>query len=103
MEEVNVEQQLQEQAQQARELYEKRYGEPVPDEYANDKAFLSALLSDPKWDAKAYMKEKEDDLPNSADALWPIYRETFGKNVANIKKNDVAWMKAQIRAARDKE
>ena len=93
----------------ANEVYEEKYNEPIPDDFKNDLGFLSAL-SDPKWDAKAYIAERqtvddgedEDVLPETAKELQEIYFKEFGKNVANIKKNDTGWIKARIEANRTK-
>lgn len=101
---VDIEKQMVEQAEAARKVYEERYGEPVPTQFHNDKAFLSAL-SDPNWDAKAYIAEKSkvvdpSALPDNAEALQEIYHTEFGKKVANLKKNDIGWMKKQIEEKR---
>ena len=108
---VDVKQQLADTVNQAHAIYEEKYGEPVPEDYVTDLAFLSSL-ADPKWDAKAFMAEKDKEskdveepipdasnsngLPDTAEALWPIYKEVLGVNVANPKKNDPAWMKKKI-------
>ena len=105
----DVQQEMLSGAELAREAYEKKYGEPIPEEFKNDLGCLSAL-ADPKWDAKAYIAEKEtkvpsnepDGLPDKAKDLQEIYFKEFAKNVANPKKNDIGWMKAQIKANRAK-
>lgn len=99
---------MQASANNARAAYEEKYGEPVPSEFANDLAFLTAL-SDPNWDAKAYIASKtndtadevEDDvakgeLPDSLDELRDIYQKELGKGVPNPKKNEPAWIKEKI-------
>lgn len=110
---IDVQKSLQDQIDAARNIYQERYGSPVPDEFYNDVAFLSAL-SDPKWDAQAYISanttvdedppvdppqgpdEEGLELPDTPEELWPIYKEATGKNVPNPKKNDAAWMKKAI-------
>lgn len=101
----DVSKDMSESVELARKAYEDKYGKPIPEEFKNDLGFLSAL-ADPKWDAKAYMAEQgkidTDGLPDTAAELWPIYQEEFGKNVANPKKNDATWIKAEIEANRVK-
>jgi len=103
---VNVHQELLDTVASARKVYEDKYGEAIPAEYANDMGFLSAL-SDPNWDAKAYIAEqsvneeevKEDDQDQdveTAESVQKLYFETFGVNVAPPKKNDLGWMKKKI-------
>lgn len=102
---VDVFQQLQDAYKAAHGVYEEKYGEPMPDIVANDKGFLSAL-SDPDFDAKAYIAEKlkptpEEEneggnTPDTLDDLRNAYFEKFNKNVANVKKNDAAWIKAEL-------
>lgn len=103
---VDVQQELQSQAEKAREAYFEKFGEEIPDEFRNDLGMLSAL-SDPNFDAKAYMESKkapeeekvsEDKtgLPADAASLGAIYFEEIGSNVPNPKKNDAAWIKAKI-------
>ena len=48
---IDVEKQLLEQVNAAREAYKVKYNEEIPAEFANDKALLSAL-SDPEFDAE---------------------------------------------------
>lgn len=111
---IDVQQQLSDTAEMARKIYEERYGESIPVEYANDLGFLSGL-SNPDWDAKGFIEKQEKGneeqapvdegkklgLPNTPEELWPIYFEAFGTNVANPKKNDIAWMQAKIQEKRN--
>jgi hypothetical protein len=100
---VDVEQQLLEHANTAREAYKAKYKEDVPDEYKNDLGFLSAL-SDPKFDAKAYMEKAEGDVADEPktdkeyliEDLQAKYFDKFKVNVANAKKNDAAWIKKKL-------
>ena len=110
---VDLKKQLSDLAETARETYKEKYGEEVPEEFNNNLAFLSAL-SDPDFDAKAYMdkaKQTEDvpaetipdgpvdeELPaeDNLETLREKYFEKFGANVANSKKNDAAWIKAKL-------
>jgi len=99
---VDVGQEIENKAAEARKKYEEKYGEPVPTELHDDKGFLSAVLDDPKFDAKAYIEAKgasDDTLPDTAGELQTLYKQVFGKDVANIKKNDVEWMKKKITSA----
>ena len=107
---VDIQKSMQDQASSAIASYEEKYGEPMPDEFKNDLGFLSALLSDPKFDAKAYIqsksnsvpKEKDDadgnDLPDDPESLGKLYLERFGVNVPNPKKNNGAWIKEKLLA-----
>lgn len=106
-EQIDVQKNIQEQAEAARALYSAKYGESIPDAFANDLGFLSAL-SNPDFDAKAYIEkntetsggeEEGDELPDDAESLGKIYFQVFGKNVANPKKNDIGWIKDQIKNA----
>lgn len=94
---VNVGRELLNQADSARNAYEKKYGECVPEEYANDLAFLSAL-SDPDFDAKAYMGKDvvEGSDEETIEDLQKQYYEKFKVSVANAKKNDAAWIKNKL-------
>lgn len=99
-EKVNIEEDMENQAEKARESYFDKYGEEVPEELRDDKAFLSAL-SDPNWDAKAYIAEKlgedeGDELPNNVEKLKVIYFDEIGKNVPNPKSKDIPWIKDKI-------
>lgn len=97
---VNIEQELTGQAASARAAYKEKYGEEIPEGYYNDMAFLSAL-SDPKFDAKAYMNKVDEDKSEDAEEesiedLRQQYFDKFEVNVANAKKNDAAWIKNKL-------
>jgi hypothetical protein len=101
---IDIQKSIADQANAARSIYAEKYGEDVPDEFANDFGMLDAL-SNPQFDALAYMAEKkkgstpsvdENGLPSDAESLGKIYFEEFQQNVANPKKNDAAWIKAKI-------
>lgn len=84
----------------ARKLYEERYGEPVPEDFKNDKAFLSAL-PDPKFDAKAYMEKAStasgpENEGENIESLQAAYKDKFNVNVPNPKKNDIDWIKKKL-------
>lgn len=94
----------------ARTAYLEKYGEPIPAIVENDLAFLDAL-ADPNFDAAAYIEkkviaasqseeegEKKEEAPEGDDkeALAAKYFEKFKKNVPNPKKNDLAWIKAEL-------
>lgn len=100
--EVDVQKEITEQVETARIAYKNKYGEDVPESFANDKAFLSAL-SNPDFDAKAYMekasaqvKETPKDTEPTIDDLQKKYFDIKGKNPPNPKKNDAAWLKQEI-------
>lgn len=101
---INVEKQITEAVDSAKALYKEKYGEDIPDEFANDKAFLSAL-PDPNFDAKAYIDKAYESVSEdttetieeeSLEDLHKQYFDKFGKNVANLKKNDKAWIKDRL-------
>lgn len=109
---VNVKATIEEGINAARQLYETKFGEPIPPVVENDLAFLDAL-ADPKFDAKKYIEKKlakseetpdsgeevEDskpDLVNEKAELAKAYFEKFKKNVPTPKVNDLAWIKAKI-------
>jgi len=95
----------------ARAKYEQKYGEPVPAVVYDDLAFLDAL-SNPEFDAEKYISEKiaaneppkeEEEGEKKAEAetetleqLREKYFTKTGQNVPNPKKNDAAWIKAQL-------
>jgi hypothetical protein len=94
--------------QLAKAKFEEKYGYPVPEIVANDTAFLDGL-SNPEFDAESYIAKKEEtaeDVERLIDAnenkaetieeLQKKYFDKFGKNVANIKKNDAAWIKGEL-------
>ena len=98
-------------AEAARNTYLDKYGEEVPEQFAGDLGFLSAVATDPDFDAKAYIAAKlKDDEESPDDAtdsggdppeptiedLREEYRVLFSKNVPNPKKNDLAWIKGKI-------
>lgn len=91
---VDVGKGIQDAVDSAKKAYEEKYGEPIPEEFENDKAFLSAL-SDPGFDAKAYM-EKASKPGESIESLREKYKELKGSNVPNPKKNDLAWIKKEV-------
>lgn len=103
---VDVEADIASAVSAAKSLYEEKYKEPVPEEFANDKAFLSSL-ADPKFDAKAYIEKKTtiepeaDELPDDIDDLRDEYFAEFEVNVPTPKKNDIGWMKLKIRENRE--
>lgn len=104
---VNVVSQIQKGAEQARALYEAKYGEPVPVEYWNDLAFLDGL-SNPEFDAKAYIATRsggesiDETLGGEVGGSETIadlqakYAEKFGKNPAPAYKNDADWLKSKL-------
>jgi len=107
---VNIEQELHKQVVEAREAYKTKYGESIPDEFANDLAFLDGL-SNPDFDAKEYMESKsQDDIPESPvpedgppvseeetiEDLRQKYFDKLGVNVPTPKKNDAAWIKSKL-------
>lgn len=99
----------------ARQKYEDEYGDPIPDIVENDLAFLDGL-SVPGFDAQKYIETKmaeadrqdgekdnskdvkKDNAPSAddKDALHKAYFEKTGKNVPNMKSNDLAWIKAKL-------
>ena len=110
-EQVDVQKNMMEQAAKAREVYAEKYGESIPEEFSNDLSFLDAL-SNPEFDAKKYIEEnsapKTDGenpapVPETVESVQKLYFETFNKNVAPVKKNDIGWMKAKIKEEQDKK
>lgn len=96
---VNVAQEIADGKAAARKKYEEDYGEPVPPIVYNDMAFLDGL-SNPDFDAEKYIQSKlaeppkvEEEKPEDVHAL---YFAKFQKNVPNMKKNDIAWIKAKL-------
>lgn len=103
----------------ARQKYEDEYGDPIPAIVANDLAFLDGL-SNPAFDAQKYIEQKlaeiskgeselqEQDKPQNEvkspaeekEALHKTYFDETGKNVPNMKSNDLAWIKAKIEEKR---
>ncbi|MDD4971896.1 MAG: hypothetical protein PHT07_20920 [Paludibacter sp.] len=99
----------------ARQKYEDDYGDPIPAIVANDLAFLDGL-SNPNFDAQKYIEEMiakanvpEEEVKEQAkeqsevkspaeekEALHKAYFEKTGKNVPNMKSNDLAWIKAKL-------
>lgn len=96
----------------ARAKYEQKYGEPVPAIVWDDLAFLDAL-SNPEFEAQKYIsekiaanepsakegeeKKKESEEPvETLEQLREKYFTKTGQNVPNPKKNDAAWIKAQL-------
>lgn len=103
-EQVDVAAELGEQMNKARHAYKEKYGEDIPTEYANDKAFLSAVLDDPNFDAKGYIESKDDnsnELPSDVSELQAIYLNELGKTPAAAKKNDADWLKKKIEENRN--
>lgn len=84
----------------ARNAYKEKYGEDVPVEVFDDVAFLDGLAN-PDFDAKKYIKglEPEESVPANEvtiESLREDYFAKYNKHVANPKKNDSAWIKAQL-------
>jgi len=96
----------------ARQKYEDDYGDPIPDIVTNDLAFLDGL-SNPAFDAQKYIDaklaevekpaevesgdESKDKSPVSEkEALHKAYFAKTGKNVPNMKSNDLVWIKAKL-------
>lgn len=96
----------------ARQRYEDEYGDPIPAIVANDLAFLDGL-SNPAFDAQKYIEGKLaevneiiDPIPGSGNeafnpqgekaTLHDLYLKKTGKNVPNMKSNDLAWIKAKL-------
>lgn len=103
---INVEKSIEGDVEAAIKAYEETNGVDFP-EFANKQDKLNFIdgLSNPNFEQEAFIekhavKEDEgDDLPTGdAEALGVIYKTLFGKNVANLKKNDAAWIEAQIKA-----
>lgn len=115
---VDVKQTIEQGIAAARQKYEEDYGDPIPAIVANDLAFLDGL-SNPAFDAQKYIDAKlaeveelakngaettGGDKPKPAKAspteeketLHKAYFEKTGKNVPNMKSNDLAWIKAKI-------
>jgi hypothetical protein len=110
IEKVDVKKQMAETADVARKIYEDKYGQPVPEEFSNDFAFLSAL-GDPDFDAENYIainsageiteekKASEDtDVSQelSIDILRKKYQEKHGTQVPTNKKNDATWIQNKL-------
>jgi hypothetical protein len=89
----------------AKAKFEEKYGYPLPDIVANDLAFLDGL-SNPDFKAEEYIANKqkkevegEVDTPEkepTIEELQKAYFDKFGTNVANLKKNDAAWIKSKL-------
>lgn len=100
---VNVGQSIAELKEAARLKYEEDYGERVPDIVYNDLAFLDGL-SNPEFDAEKYIQSKlatpepviGSEAPEKEESIHDLYFKKFGKNVPNMKKNDVAWIKGKL-------
>jgi len=108
---VNVQKNITDGVIEAQAKFKEIYGYPVPDVVVDDLAFYDGL-SNPDFDAEAYIasKSKEvegEDIDEMVDAgeiaveptieqLRQKYFDKFGTNVANIKKNDAAWIKAKL-------
>lgn len=93
---VDIAKEMQDQMDEARKVYEDKYGEPIPEAYANDKALLDGL-SNPDFDAKAYMDSIGSGLAEpTIEELREKYLEKKGVNVPNPKKNDAAWIKSKL-------
>lgn len=116
---VDVKASIQDGINAARQKYMDDYGDPIPGIVANDLAFLDGL-SNPAFDAKKYIDakvaeaEKANEIEKQADtevekapvkevapanekeALHASFFAKFGKNVPNMKSNDLAWVKAKI-------
>lgn len=102
--------------QAARQKYEDDYGDPIPAIVANDLAFLDGL-SNPAFDAQKYIDAKIADEKQAIvdktplvdkingefqspatekEALHKAYFDKIGKNVPNMKSNDLVWIKAKL-------
>lgn len=102
---INLGEEMQKKADEAREAYKVKYGESIPEAFTNDVALLDGL-SNPDFDAKAYMdkvNESGEISPNGApvveltiEELREKYFAQVGVNVPNPKKNDAAWIKSKI-------
>lgn len=101
---VNVEKNITDGIQLAKAKFEEKYGYPVPEIVANDLGFLDGL-SNPDFDAEDYISSKLAELYKKPEAiestetieeLQKKYFDKFGRNVANIKKNDATWIKAEL-------
>lgn len=106
---INVLQSIADMKQAARQKYEDEYGDPIPEIVANDTAFLDGL-SNPDFDAQKYIdaklaelkpveEEKTEEVPapaNEKETLHAAYFAKTGKNVPNMKSNDLAWIKAKL-------
>jgi|LGOV01.1.fsa_nt_gb hypothetical protein len=84
----------------AKALYKEKYNEDIPEAFANDIAFLSAL-STPNFDAKAYMEKANEPVDvteeeESIETLREKYFEVKRQNVPNPKKNDAVWIKSKL-------
>lgn len=103
-EEKNVAKEISDAKEAARQAYREKYGKEIPAEVANDVAFLDGM-SNPNFDAEKYLASKgvssdeDDDDPGESEdktKLHDMYFEKFGKNVPNLKVNDLAWIKAKL-------
>lgn len=109
---VDVASDIEKQKEDARVKYEEKYGEDVPAIVYNDVAFLSAILGNEKFDAKAYIAKKSQgpdgvvekveetgEAELTGDELLAKYKEVIGKNVPNFKKNAEDWIRGKIAEA----
>lgn len=100
---VNVGQGIVELKNKAISAYKEKYREDVPEIVKNDVAFLDAM-SNPNFDAQAYITKKQKTAESDAkkevetakENLQKEYFDKFKKNVPNVKKNDVGWIKEQL-------
>lgn len=91
--------------QQAKNSFKEKYGYEVPDVVANDVAFLDAL-SNPDFDAEKYIEnvtskaDEPEDGPVEDEKPIDYWQEKYstlkGTKVPNPKKNDIAWIKAEV-------
>nr|WP_319265294.1 hypothetical protein [uncultured Draconibacterium sp.] len=106
---VDPQKQMNEAIAKGKADYEKKYGEPVPEEIAGDKKKLLALidgLNTPGFNVQAYVAEAtkvdeeestEEESPEpTKEELLKKYFDKFDKNVPNTKKNDLGWIKDQL-------
>lgn len=96
---VDVGKQMEDTKAAARQKYEDDYGEPVPEIVYNDVTFLDGL-SNPDFDAEKYIQSKLAEPPKveeeKLEDVHALYFAKFQKNVPNMKKNDIAWIKAKL-------
>jgi len=96
---INIEADILSAKAKARDAYKEKYGEDVPAIVTNDTAFLDGL-SNPDFDALKYIraaeKKAEEQIALEKEELRATYAEKFGKNVPNMYKNNVDWIRGKL-------
>lgn len=84
----------------AKVKYFEKYGEQIPEQYLNDKAFLDGMYNE-EFDPKEYIASMNSNSKETQEEkkkrLHEEYKAKYSERVPNLKSNDFSWIEERLK------